>query len=936
MKTPAPTRGWILVALGTLVLALSARASGLLTFFEHRAGDLRARALQREVATDIVIVGIDARSLADLKRWPWPRRYHARALEHLAAAQPKRVFIDIDFSSRADPTDDALLAAAMRRFAPGQLILPIFMQPSGGASGEWSRTRPLPELTGGASLASVVFDQSSDGLIRTARWMWEFDGVRTPSAAAAIAGSARESLGITPIDYSISPASFDYVSFVDLLAGRVEPSDLRGRTVLIGATALELGDMLPTPVHAMQPGIVVQALAAQSMRERPLRLLPEWLNYFVLTLIAASAALTFSRNGWRANLIVVSLAVTTLALIDLYFYAEQRIALEVAPALLIVGACFLVATFRALDYETVRAFAYSLGLRRKEALLGSIVESSTDCILCVDAEGRIRMANHAAERLFACDSETLRAAKLAELAPGFVEVQGPRAALDALSGSVIEEQARRADGLVFPVEVSVSRIALAEEPLYTVIMRDVTQRKAHEHRLQHQATHDSLTDLPNRTALKTALEAAIARAGSGQTVALLMLDLCRFKEVNDTLGHHIGDQALCEVARRFQAAIGEHFLARLGGDEFTIMLANVAGREQILGLAHCLNESLRTPIYAGGVGLDLGVSVGVALYPEHASEAAELLKHADVAMYVCKRRGSDCEFYDAGGDGNSIRRLAMVGELRHAIGTEQLTLHYQPQINLKSGRAESVEALLRWHHPQYGLVSPAEFIEIAESTDLIRPLTAWSIERALRQSAEWRNAGFTPRIAVNLSARLLQDTEFPGLLRSLLLEHGGEPGALEIEITESAMMLDPERALRVVRAIHETGVVLSIDDYGTGFSSLGYLRDLPVHALKLDRSFVEHLQERERDRSIVSSTLSMAHALGLVVVAEGVSTDWTAEYLARAGYDFAQGYFYSAAKPAEECQQWMRAFNAQRDMRHDGESSSRPRRSRQTRIASHM
>ena len=187
MKTPAPTRGWILVALGALVLALSARASGLLTFFEHRAGDLRARALQREVATDIVIVGIDARSLADLKRWPWPRRYHARALEHLAAAQPTRVFIDIDFSSRADPSDDALLAAAMGRFAPGQLILPIFTQPSGGVAGEWSRTLPLPELTSGASLASVVFDQSSDGLIRTARWIWEFDGVRTPSAAAAIA-----------------------------------------------------------------------------------------------------------------------------------------------------------------------------------------------------------------------------------------------------------------------------------------------------------------------------------------------------------------------------------------------------------------------------------------------------------------------------------------------------------------------------------------------------------------------------------------------------------------------------------------------------------------------------------------------------------------------------------------------------------------------------
>jgi diguanylate cyclase (GGDEF)-like protein/PAS domain S-box-containing protein len=932
MKTTAPARGWILIALGALILTLAARATGLFTSFEHRAGDLRARALQHEVATDIVIVGIDARSLADLKQWPWPRRYHARALERLAAAQPRRVFIDIDFSSRADPTEDALLAAAMRRFAPGQLILPIFAQPSDGASSEMSHSRPLPELTSGALLASVVFDQSSDGLIRTARWSWEFDDVRAPSAVAAIAGVDAERSGATPIDYSISPASFDYVSFVDLLAGRVEPGDLRDRTVLIGATALELGDMLPTPVHAMQPGVVVQALAAQTLRERPLQSPPQWLHLAALVLIAASAARAFSRNSWRANLVVVSLAVTVLALVNLYLYAAHRIALEVVPALLILGACFLVATLRALDYETVRAFAYSLGLRRKEALLGSIVESSTDCILCVDADGRIQMANPAAERLFAWNSEALRAARLVDLAPGFIDVQNPRAALDTLSGAVIEQQARRADGLVFPVEVSVSRVALVEQPLYTVIMRDVTQRKAHERRLQHQATHDSLTGLPNRAALNAALDGAIARAGSAETIALLMLDLCRFKEVNDTLGHHIGDQALSEVARRFQAAVGESFLARLGGDEFTVMLENVSGREQILALAQRLNDSLRTPIHAGGVGLDLGVSVGVALFPEHACEAAELLKHADVAMYVCKRRGSDCEFYDADGDSNSVRRLAMLSELRRAIGTAQLALHYQPQINLRSGRAESVEALLRWNHPEYGLVSPAEFIEIAEPTDLIRPLTAWSIERALRQSAEWRNSGFTPRIAVNLSARLLQDTEFPDLLRSLLLVHGGSPSALEIEITESAMMQDPERALRVIRAIHEIGVVLSIDDFGTGFSSLGYLRDLPVHALKLDKSFVMHLQEREQDRSIVNSTLRMAHELGLVVVAEGVETDWTAQYLARAGYDFAQGYLYSMAKPAEECRQWMCAFNAQHAMRHDAASPSEPR---QTRMASH-
>ena len=449
------------------------------------------------------------------------------------------------------------------------------------------------------------------------------------------------------------------------------------------------------------------------------------------------------------------------------------------------------------------------------------------------------------------------------------------------------------------------------EALRTVIVRDITARKQQEQRLQYEATHDSLTDLPNRSALMSHLELALTRTPADGRITLLMLDLCRFKEVNDTLGHEVGDQVLREVARRFESVADDGgFVARLGGDEFTLVLEQTAPNDDIVEIASILHESLREPIPAAGIAIDVGVSIGIARYPDDAADPATLLRHADVAMYVAKRRQTRYEVYDPANDRNTVRRLAMVGELRSAIANGQLRLYYQPKINFKTQRCDSVEALMRWPHPEYGFVSPAEFIVLAESTDLIRPLTEWTLQCAMAQWVQWRASGMQVRIAVNLSARLLQDTDFVSVLRGLLEKHRVPGEALELEITESAMLYDSERALRVIRDIHSLGIELSIDDFGTGFSSLAYLRELPVHAIKLDKSFVTHLHERADDRSIVNSTVRMAHELGLQVVAEGVESEWAAQYLMDAGYDYGQGYRYSPALPADECRRWIAGFNA--------------------------
>ena len=580
------------------------------------------------------------------------------------------------------------------------------------------------------------------------------------------------------------------------------------------------------------------------------------------------------------------------------------------PGALTAVAAFAMMTLRSLDAQTLRALLLGVRLRRRNALLRSIVESAEEGILGIDQQGTIHTANPAAARLFGYDAAALPGTSITGLIPAL-----PRdaAALEALAGSVSEYEAHTSAGVTFPAEVSLSRVRLRDELLYTAIVRDITARKEQQRGLEYRATHDPLTSLPNRAALASHLEQALAASTPDQSVALLMLDLCRFKEVNDTLGHDLGDRVLCEVAFRFQATLAKcGFLARIGGDEFTVVLAELRrDSATIVQVCQRLHECLRKPIEVRGVAIDVGLSIGVALYPQQAGDAETLLRHADVAMYVSKRRGTQFEQYEAAYDQHSIRKLAMVSELRNAIAREQLNLHYQPQVNLRTGRVSGVEALLRWKHPRLGAISPAEFIAAAEPTDLIEPLTDWTLREALAQAAYWKRAGLALRMAVNLSARIVQNPDFPVRLGTLLEASNVEPSLLELEITESAMLQDPARALEVIRQIHQLGVQIAIDDFGTGYSSLGYLRDLPVHALKLDKSFVLHMHERADDRAIVESTAQMARALRLQVVAEGVETDWHARFLTDAGYDLGQGYWYSAALNAADCARWIVNFNSQ-------------------------
>jgi diguanylate cyclase (GGDEF)-like protein len=422
---------------------------------------------------------------------------------------------------------------------------------------------------------------------------------------------------------------------------------------------------------------------------------------------------------------------------------------------------------------------------------------------------------------------------------------------------------------------------------------DITDRKRQQANLEHQALHDALTGLPNRNLLHDRLHHAIQNAArQHQSVALILMDLDRFKEVNDTLGHQYGDLMLQQVSTRLQQVLRHSdTIARLGGDEFAILIADSS--ETFAGhVAQKVHVALNRVFNLDNHFLHIGASLGIALYPQHGDNAQSLIQHADTAMYVAKRSNSGCAVYHPEQDRDAVKRLELANELHDAIDANQLELYYQPKIDLQTGKVTGVEALLRWHNPARGMVPPDEIIPIAEHNGMIKRLTLWVLNAALQQCAQWRSQGIELSVAINISVWNLQDPMLIEEIENKLARWKVPANLLELEITESAMMADPASSLMALKKLDSMGIALTVDDYGTGFSSLAYLKKLPVDIIKIDKSFVLSMDTDADDAIIVKSTIELAHNLGFKVVAEGVESDAISRMLLALGCNTAQGYHY--------------------------------------------
>jgi diguanylate cyclase (GGDEF)-like protein len=426
-----------------------------------------------------------------------------------------------------------------------------------------------------------------------------------------------------------------------------------------------------------------------------------------------------------------------------------------------------------------------------------------------------------------------------------------------------------------------------------------------EQRILKLAYEDPLTQLPNRAQFGEALERGIALAqAQGKSLAILIMDLDRFKFVNDSLGHGVGDHVLRQVGMRLDALIGsDGCVARLGGDEFALLVPALRS-EQVIELAQNVIATLERPIIFQDQPLDVGASIGIAYFPEHAADAETLLRNADIAMYVAKRNKIGYTVYDPAFDTSQQEHLSLLGELRRAVEHGELRLYYQPKVTLASSTVHAAEALIRWVHPTKGLVPPALFIPFAEHTGYIKVLTRWVLQEAIRQCGVWRRDGLQLQVSVNISARDLMNRDLPDAISALLTEHDVPASMVCLEITESGFMEDPAHAQKVLERLAAIGLHLSIDDYGTGYSSLSYIMQLPVTELKIDRSFVSHMSGDRDLTTIVRSTIELGHSLGLKVVAEGVEDGQGFALLRELGCDGAQGYFMSPPLPADAFRRW--------------------------------
>lgn len=878
-----------------LAIVLSCGWHGAL---RHALADLRFGWQSRQATGEIVVVAIDAPSINTIGVWPWPRRLYADLIQQLRNADVQDIALDVDFSTPSDAASDKNFAEALQS-AGGSVVLPSFQQP-GTDRATLHINRPLPRFTEHSWPALVNVEVGPDGLVRRYPFGERLDDKFVPSMASVLSGQYDEKRAPFLIDFSIRSASVPRVSFVDVLQGNPTTlQKLRGKKIIVGGTALELGDRFSVPNGVIVSGPVLQTLAAESLlQNRALQWTSSLVTLVVLGLLGFVMLLSWRRVS-----------------------AGKRVAMLLGMAVGIEGAAFLLLAAFPLMLDTslfhIAIIVYIATIALDEIdvkdLLGRIAEnrfqrvamSLGDGLICTDSNYSITVWNPGATAIFGYQPDEMIGrpfdticARDERLASSTFSI---RNATDLAAGTVIEFDGRRMSGEIFPVEASFSGWQGADGFQFGAILRDISVRKREAERIRYLAEYDSLTGLINRNTLHAKIAIMIARAETdGGEVALLVLGLDGFQEINDMLGHASGDLVLRAVSERLTVPMGGvGALARLSGDEFAIALSIDDLGESVDAFAERISAAFDAPLLAGQRQHRVKVTIGAAVFPGAGRTADELLSNSHLALSRAKatKRGSYMLFED------SIRReletrLTLEAELVLAAERNEFELFYQPQLHLADNRLIGAEALIRWRHPVRGLVSPAEFMPVVNTSPLSDRVAEWVLETACAQAAAWARAGHRLRIGVNLSPSQFQSGDLANSVAQALARTGLDPTSLELEVTEDILLHDEKGALDTFLKIQELGARIVFDDFGTGFASLSYLKKFPLDGLKIDRSFVLGLLGNPDDAAIVSSTIGLSKQLGLSVIAEGIENQATADLLVRMGCEEGQGYCFGKPMPA--------------------------------------
>ncbi|GIN96618.1 hypothetical protein J6TS1_24880 [Siminovitchia terrae] len=556
-------------------------------------------------------------------------------------------------------------------------------------------------------------------------------------------------------------------------------------------------------------------------------------------------------------------------------------------------------------------------IRRSEERYRLITENSSDLISTVDTEGNLLYLSPSHGSLLGYDLDEIRKGTIFDLIYE-TDQEEVKETIEQLWGkkkitSQLEFRLKTSSGSCISVEAKMNVILNDNGDIRKVMLvtRDITERKKSEQKIYHLAFHDTLTDLPNRRLFMNELQKTIAKTKRPSKVAVMFIDLDRFKYVNDSWGHDAGDYILMEAAHRIKQSLrSTDFVARIGGDEFTVLLDNIENEADVKSLVERIQESFEEPVHIFEKDIFLSCSIGIAIYPENGKNADELLKRADTALYVVKERGrSGYALFDADMEEKSLERILLEVELRKAVEREQFYLDYQPKIDFSKGTLVGMEALVRWNHPDLGRVPPNKFIPIAEETGLIIPIGEWVLREACKQNKKWQDMGYSPITAsVNVSVRQLEQSGILNKVIEVLNETGLDPKWLELEVTES-VFADLENAAAILEEIRGFGVKISVDDFGTGYNSFTYIKHLPVDTVKIDSSFIRDIHQNVESKAIVNAILTLADTLNISVIAEGVESKEQLEHLNKGGCIQGQGYLFSKPVSNELFEKYFRDSN---------------------------
>jgi diguanylate cyclase (GGDEF)-like protein/PAS domain S-box-containing protein len=723
--------------------------------------------------------------------------------------------------------------------------------------------------------------------------------------AAVLAGQGDLSKPPFLIDFGIRAASVPVVSYVDVLEGRTEALRMvSGKKVIIGATALELGDRFSVPNGAVISGPLLQALAAESMMQgRALYLSSHTLTWGGVLAIAVIMILAWRRvsAGYRVSLLLAM--ATGIEAGAWLLQSKFPIILDTSLSLLAVVVYLTAIALDEIDFRGLLARVAEKRFQRITMVLG-------DGVMCADSKLTITMWNPGAEAIFGYSAREVigRSVDILFAAPAKNDpsvssliLASPQTAMRAAGGWLLELEGRRDNGEIFSLEVCLSGWDGPEGANYGASLRDISARKREAEKIRYLAEHDIVTGLPNRNTLQTRLGAKLVMAGPSSTVCLLAISIDKFEQTNVMLGHGFGDGLLRAVAERLRGKLGDGVLiARLDGDQFAV-LADDSDRARATALAACCTAMFEQPVRVGNRVQQVAISIGVAVLPDDGATADAALGNAQLALVQATL--SDAArtiFYKSCFRSEITDRLRIEAELVRAMGLHEFEMFYQPQVSLADRRVIGAEALIRWRHPERGLVPPIQFMPIVNASAISNQVAGWVLHTACRQGAAWARVGHHIRVGVNLSPSQFILGDLPTEVATVLAATGLSPSLLELEVTEDILLDDKAAVLSIFRRLQDLGVGVVFDDFGTGYGSLSYLKNFPLDGLKIDRSFVRELAANRSDAAIVRSTIELSERLGLSVIAEGIEDNATAELLSAMGCEQGQGYYFGKPMPAAE------------------------------------